>query len=197
MSTRSQRHREPILDVIEGEPAEVYDALQTLAATPPHQRELADLAKRTGRNVRTLYRWRDRWNWAARLAAYDARGAQQQLSVAAVAAEGDEREELIARLALIKQYEQQARTLHSSALSAAVAIYRKVLPRIELLDAKDLDARAIAQLLNAASRTSAVAMEGLSELHGIAEFTAWAREQIEDAPGDAEQELSADDAPTA
>ena len=171
---------EDVITRRDGEPDEVYNALLMLAAMPPEKRILAELARLCNVTRPTPGRWRDKWDWERRLAAYDAALSDpvtgpltRAVAAADRPADPEERDELVRQ---IRAYRAQVLQTADAIQVVAMRALGRVRERLDgLTDAEigKMSMRDLAALANMALGAVKQAQASKGDIYGLTEFVAY------------------------
>lgn len=179
-----------IIIQLAGEPQNAYQALLLYAATPPHQRNLSAVAKSCGVARVTPGRWRDTWDWNARLDAYDkavSNPLSGPLTRALAASERPPDAESRAEIdAQVRAYRAQVLESADALQVIALAALSRVSERLNALTPQEIEKMSIRDacaLANTAMAAVKQAQASKGDIFGLTEFLTYleqgGREAIE------------------
>lgn len=169
-----------VITRLPGEPEIAYQALVMLAAKNPSQRVLSDVALACGVSRVTPGRWRDRWGWEARIAAYDAAVADpitgpltRAIAAADRPADPAARDELVEQIRAYRaQVLDSADAMQAVAMRALDAV-RKRLEALTPEDIEDMSVRDVAALSSMALAAIKQAQASKGDIFGLTEFVTY------------------------
>lgn len=172
-----------LMPQLDDEAPRAYAALVTFATMPLATRTHSALALKLGVARTTVYRWAERYDWAARIDVWDRR--QLVLTTQAARAQVDELSgevlQLRQKLADVKAYAARTKASADQALSISLRLGAKLLKRIESMTDEEIakyTARDLAALGALVPRLAESSILALGELHGAHAYVAFLTEQL-------------------